>query len=195
MAIQEINELKQLDFAKQLTFAYLICERLYPNYLFFSNKYSFGNPTVLREAIDYVSSNIIKNESDKERINSFIKKVDKNIPQPANYNTVLASSALDACTAINESLDFLMDKKTSRLEDISTMATDSVDMYIQEKENLSYNTDKQFQQKIDNHPLMIKEVLIQKGIITYLHTISSINLSDIDTLIKLQSNNRGNLNL
>jgi uncharacterized protein YjaG (DUF416 family) len=36
MTIKEIDKLKDLDFEKQVTFTYLTCERLYPNYVYFS---------------------------------------------------------------------------------------------------------------------------------------------------------------
>lgn len=195
MAIAEINKLKELDFTKQLAFAYLTCERLYPNYVYFSKKYEFGNPDILRTAIDFLYSNLFDNKTDKVKINSIIKKVDKNIPEPADYDTILASSALDTCTTICESLDFLIDKDISRLDSISTFSTDTVHMYIDVTDNLDFNTDKNFQHKIDNHPLMIKEVSIQKGIISYLFKIKNIEPSDISTLLQLQENNKGSLSL
>lgn len=195
MAVAEINKLKELDFTKQLAFAYLTCERLYPNYVYFSKKYEFGNPGILRIAIDFLYSKLFDKMTDKVKINSIIKKVDKNMPEPAHYDTILASSALDASAAIIESLNFLVDKQTSRLDDISTMATDTADMYIQDVENLDYNTDKHFQQKIDTHPLMIKEISMQKGIISYLAKIKNIEPLDISTLLQLEENNRGSLSL
>lgn len=195
MAISEINKLKEVDFTKQLAFAYLTCERLYPNYVYFSKKYEFGNPDILRTSIDFLHSNLFDNKADKTKINSLIKDVDKNIPEPADYDTILASSALDASTVIIESLNFLIDKQTSRLDDISTMAIDTADMYIQDVENLDYNTDKHFQQKIDTHPLMIKEISIQKGIIAYLFKIKNIEPPDISTLLQLQEKNKGSLSL
>ena len=193
--IEELNKLKKLDFSKQRAFAYLTCERLFPNYVYFSKNYGFGNTHVLREAIDYIYNNLFSNTTDKIKIDSLINNVDKNIPEPVHYDTILASSALDACTVIIEALNFLIDKQLPRLDDISTMATDTADMYIQDKEALDYNTDIHFQQKIDDHPLMIKEIAIQKGIISYLANINNIELSDIDTLLELQGNKKGSLEL
>lgn len=195
MAIEEVNKLKGLDFTKQLSFAYLTCERLYPNYVYFSKNYGFGNSTKLREAIDFLYNSIFDTKVDTKKASSLIVTVESLTPQPANYDTVLASSGLDACGVIFEALNFLIDRQASRLDSISTMATDTADMYIQEKEALEFNTDKNFQQKIDTHPLMIKEISIQKGIISYLSNISTIDHSDIDTLIQLQENNKGSLSL
>jgi uncharacterized protein YjaG (DUF416 family) len=73
MHIEALNKLKQLDFSKQAAFAYLICERLYPNYVYFSNKYGFGKPNILRKAIDYLYNNFF--ESNLDKINFFWKKL------------------------------------------------------------------------------------------------------------------------
>jgi uncharacterized protein YjaG (DUF416 family) len=195
MIISELTQLKILDFTRQRTFAYLTCERLYPNYVYFSKTYGFGNPEVLREAIHYLYDNLFNKIVDKIKIASLSKKVEENIPQPADHATILASSALDACTAIIESLSFFVDNQTLRLENISTMATDTVAMYVHDTNGLDPNTDINFQQKINSNPLMLKEVAIQKGMISYLSKIDTLQSSDIDTLIHLQEDNIGSLRL
>ena len=195
MASLELTQLKNLDFTKQRTFAYLTCERLYPNYAYFAKKYEFGNPKVLREAIQYLYGNLLDKIIDKIKLVSLSKSVEENIPQPADYDTILASSALDACTAIIESLSFWVDGQASSLENISTMATDTVAMYIHDTNNLDPNTDPNFQQKINSNPLMIKEIAIQKGIISYLSKIDILQPLDIDTLVHLQENNIGSLRI
>lgn len=196
MAIEELNKLKDLNFKKQAAFAYLICERLYPNYVYFSDNYNFGNPKVLREAIDYLYLNLFESNLDKNKINSLIKKVNKNTPEPGEFDTGLASSALDACTSIYESLNFLIDKKFSRIKDTSTFATDTVHMYIQDIDKLDFNQDKNFQQKIKNHPLMKKEIAMQSGIISFLNNTKVFDFGDLQTLLRLQENNKkSNLDL
>jgi hypothetical protein len=108
----------------------------------------------------------------------------------------LASSALDACSAICESLNSLGDVKFSRIKNISTFATDTADMYIQDIESLDFNTDKNYQQKIDNHPLMKKEVAMQSGIIIFLSNSKTFDFSDLQTLLHLQENDKkSNLDL
>jgi uncharacterized protein YjaG (DUF416 family) len=196
MAIVEINKLKDLDFNKQLAFAYLTCERLYPNYIYFSANYDFGNPDVLRKAIDYVCLHLFTKKIDATKINLLITNVSKNTPDTEDYATIFVSSALDACTTINESLDFLIDKKFSRIEDISTFGIDTVNMYIREIEAIDFNKEKHFQQKIDSHPLMQKEITIQSGIITFLCNSKTFDFEDLQTLLHLQENNKkGSLNL
>jgi uncharacterized protein YjaG (DUF416 family) len=196
MALEELNKLERLDFTKQLTFAYLTCERLFPNYVYFSRNYNFGNPDVLREAIDYLYLNIFEKHFDKIKIKNLTKKINSNTPDPGEFSTVLASSALDACATISESLDFLVDRKILKLKNISTYATDTVDMYIQHIEALDFNKNKNFQLKIDNHPLMKKEIEIQTGIISFLSHSRTLDFGDLQTLIQLQeSTKKSNLDL
>jgi uncharacterized protein YjaG (DUF416 family) len=181
-----LTQLEELSFSKQLAFAYLTCERLYPNYAYFADNYHFGNKTVLREAIDYIYNNLLVYAPDKIVVEDLISQVDAATPKPEEFDTILASSALDACGAIHETLHFLTDKTLTRLDSISTFATDTVDMYIQELEDLNFNSDIEFQQKIDNHPIMKRELSIQGGIITYLSKIDTLGPQDISTLIELQ---------
>jgi uncharacterized protein YjaG (DUF416 family) len=62
MAIEEITLLEKLDYNKQLTFAYLTCERLYPNYVFFSDNFDFGDKQILREAIDLIYNSVLETD-------------------------------------------------------------------------------------------------------------------------------------
>lgn len=196
MNIETITKLKGLNFTKQLAFAYLTCERLYPNYVYFSDNFHFGNPQVLREAIDLLCSNIFEPIPDKNTIRFQKKALNKNIPDTENFSTIFVSLALDACTAISDSLDFLFDKDFSRIQNIFTYATDTVSAYIQEIDNFNYNTDKNFQQKIESHPLMQREIMIQSGIISFLNSGKSFDYEDLQTLLTLQeNNNKSNVDL
>lgn len=196
MEIKELNKLKDLDFPKQAAFAYLTCERLYPNYVYFSHNYGFGNTSVLREAIDYIYDNIFEQNADENKIHTIIQKVEKNTPDTDDFNEIFVSSALDTCSCILDSFDFLMDKDFSKIQSIATYGMDTIDMYIQEIENLDFNIDKDYQSKIESHPLMEKEVAIQNGIINFLITSKNLDYGDIQTLLRLQENeNRGSLNL
>ncbi len=194
MAIKEIELLKELDTTKQLTFAYLTCERLFPNYVYFSNNFDFGDPHILRDAIDYLYQNIFEIKTDYHKIELLINEVEKNTPDTEDFTTHFVSSALDACTTICDSLDFMVDKDFTRIETISLYATDTISMYIQEIENLNFIIDKEFQKKIDNHPFMQKELSIQIGIIAFLRNRKVIDFDDIHTLLQLQDN-KGSLGL
>jgi uncharacterized protein YjaG (DUF416 family) len=190
MDIKAMTKLKESDFNKQLAFAYLTCERLYPNYVYFSNNFDFGTPQILREAIEFLRVNIFEQSPDKNKIKFLKRRVDKNTPDTEDFTTIFVSSALDACTALSDSLDFLVDKDFTRIENVSTYATDTVSMYVQDLDNLDYNADKNFQQKIESHPLMQREITIQLGIISFLNKRKILDYEDLQTLLNLQENNK-----
>jgi uncharacterized protein YjaG (DUF416 family) len=196
MAAIEINLLKELDFKRQLAFAYLTCERLYPNYVYFSDHFGFGIPSRLRKAIDLLYDSLLTETYELDRVKSIGLSIENIIPQPSDYATILASGAMDACHVVQESLDFLLDKNSSRLDYVSRYAIETVEMYIDDKEQLDFNTDQDFFKKLATHPLMEKEISIQNGIISFLSKSKSVDYEDVQTLLRLQAiNKKSNLGL
>jgi uncharacterized protein YjaG (DUF416 family) len=51
------------------------------------------------------------------------------------------SAALDAGTAVVETLQSLLDGDSKQIVDVASFCRDTVDMYIQERDHLDYNTD------------------------------------------------------
>lgn len=183
-----------VEFRKKLIFGYLTCQRLFPNYVYFSTRYNFGNPEIIRGYLTDIRKIIVSGTGDIE-FKGHEKNIENVMPTPHEFESVLASSALDACAGIIELISFIQDKDISRIESISTLAKDSVDMYIQEKENLDISSP-DFEAKIANHYLMKREIDIQKGILDFLSRFENINEEDLITLEKLQANNGlGNLDL
>jgi hypothetical protein len=96
---------------------------------------------------------------------------------------------------IYESLNLTKKTDADRiLTEISTMATDAIDCFIQVRDDMEYGEDG-FEEKILSDPLMLNEVDIQKGIISFLYQRDNVDVEDILTLLHLQNNNKtGNLN-
>jgi uncharacterized protein YjaG (DUF416 family) len=153
----DLSRLKNLDFKRQLAFAYLTCERLSPNYVNFSKKYGFGTSGLLKQVILDIENMLFLPDSKFANANSTIKSISENIPEPANFDTILASSALDCCTAITETIEFIVDRKLIRLNSISTMATDTVSMFAHDRNNLN-PLDSGFFHKVNNDHLIANEI-------------------------------------
>jgi uncharacterized protein YjaG (DUF416 family) len=66
--------LKKLSFQKQLAFAYLSCERVYPNYQYFVEKFNFGDHAILRMAIEYVRESLF-NTINQQRVETFYTRL------------------------------------------------------------------------------------------------------------------------
>lgn len=192
MKPEDTDKLIKLDYTSQLAFAYLTCERLYPNYVYFSENFHFGDPQALRTPIDYIYSNMFSHYIDLPGISSFVDEIDKNNPET---DTALAAAASFACAATGTSLDFFCNKDIERLKEIAGMATESLFYYIQEKERLD-DLDDDFEDKINQHPLMQREEAIQTGILRFLINTKKLDYEDISMLIGLQeSEKKGSLGL
>jgi uncharacterized protein YjaG (DUF416 family) len=196
MAIKEIDLLNQLDITKQLTFAFLTCERVFPNYVYFSANYNFGNPAILREAINFIYESIFNiNNIDKSKVDTLLLKIHNVTPHTNNFTTFYATIAMYSGGVIFESINLFKKKLSNQIIlDISTMSTDAIDCFIQERDDMDY-ADPNFEEKILNDSLMQTEVEIQKGVISYLMKVKYVDTADIATLLKLQDSYRDRFTL
>lgn len=160
-------------------FAGLICERMYPNYIFFSEREQWGDNTLLEEALVINYSCIKNNEIDKKEIKRLIKNLEKISPDLDEF-TDSASYALDACSAFDELLNYLLDNDIEHIYNVSEASTNTVDMFIQELEK--YESDSDLEHKIATNKYMLAEVNFQKMIISKLKEIPIINNKVIEDL-------------
>lgn len=177
-----IEQLKDVSFLNKLAFAYLNCERLYPYYVYFSLNFSFGSISAVRKAIDNIRRHLLGDVLSNDEIQQNIDDVNTNTPDTEDFITVHASSALDACCAVLNSLQFLFDRKFDHLMDISRYGTDMVDRYLNSHIDVDVLSP-ELEQSILNDPLMKKEILYQNEIILFLTSHSSLKQSDIDYLV------------
>lgn len=76
-----------------------------------------------------------------------LPKVDNITPNTEDFGN--ASYALNACSAVYETLEFLINKDQKHILNIGSYLTDTIDFKIQEDDELS-------EVQIDNHPMMIE---------------------------------------
>lgn len=168
--------LKPLSFQKKLIFGALICEKLYPNYEYFSRNNSWGDITILQNAISIIYQNVFRNDLYSEsEIQNLIDEVENITPNTENFKGILVSFALDACTSVLSTLNFIIDGETENIIDVATYARDTVDMYIQERDNLDVN-DKMLDMKIEQDIFMQREMQRQYVIIKLL--LEKIEITD-----------------
>lgn len=180
-----LKKLESTNSNNQLAFAYLTCKRLYPNYVYFSKQFNFGDPGKLKDNIELIYKILLKASWLKSEIEDKIVSLDSLIPLPENFDTILASSAMDAGTGIEETSSFLLDNDFRRICDISTFATDTVYMFIEDRESENRKI-KNIEDFIYNVPLMKDEIRLQNEIIDYLTAIADVRIVDIDALTGLQ---------
>lgn len=172
------RRLMPLKNEQKLLFAVLTCERLYPNYEYFQNTFSWGDSKVLSNAIGIIYQNLIKKDLfEKSEIQELINEIDVITPDTEDFSEIFVSFALDACTSLYSSLNFILDQKLEHVVDVAIYARDTVDMFIQERDNLSYDL-VNVEDKIATDPLMIHEKVRQIDVIDRLSLKKSTKIDN-----------------
>src|ERR1700744_4232274 len=94
---EEVKEaLTPISNKGKILFAALICERLYPNYVFFQQTYNWGNTDVLKESLGIVYEYILTDDLiTSQVIESAIMSIDSVTPNTEDFSGILVSFALD----------------------------------------------------------------------------------------------------
>lgn len=194
MAIAEINELKEFDMQKQLTFAYLASERFCYISEFFAKQYKYGDASIFREAINFIYDAILAPESiAKNRLENFLQSIFTNAPSTNEFPDFHGTIAMYSRGIIYESLNVAKNEENSRaLTDISDLAINIIDCYVQIRDEMDYG-DENLEEKILNDDSMQTELNLQKGIISYMAKIDRIEASAIATLMRFQEEKNSGL--
>jgi uncharacterized protein YjaG (DUF416 family) len=172
------SSLSTISSKGHVLFAVLICERLYPNYVAFQKTFNWGNHEVLQEAIALLRQYLIKEDLFEEsEIEEIIERVDTITPHTEKFPGIITSFALDACTSVYSTLSYLLDKNVDNIADVASYARDTVDMYIQEIEDLKAN-DPKLEEKIAGNEFMILERRAQRELLKKLSVMNLEKVSD-----------------
>lgn len=122
----------------KLQLAMDICKKLYPDYVNYSLKHSFGDPTILQQAIAYLEDVINTKSADHIEIKRLKVSLDNIIPDTKDFQGWDCSYALNACAAVCELLEFIKDSSDKHISDICSLMIDTVDFKIaEENEHIS----------------------------------------------------------
>jgi uncharacterized protein YjaG (DUF416 family) len=160
--------LDQLTAMRRVVFGAACCERLLPNYAAFAHEVQWGQPEILRAALDYVWHVIDSGNVDRAEINRLVEECDAVIPDTEDFDTSSVSAALDAGSAVVETLRALLDGDSQRIVDVASFCRDTVHMYIQDRDQLDYDSDPLFETKIMQDPLMERELGRQSAVLSEL---------------------------
>jgi len=162
----------------KLLFASLLCERLQPHYIAFEENYKWGDKELFENALTLLYGFIINNDSaSDDEIKELIVNIDLNTPDMEDFGSALSSFALNACTSVNSALNYILDSNVNHVMDIISYTLDTLDMYIQEKENMNtYDPTRDIQIDYDN--FMIDEKRYQLDLVEKLLTIDLNNITD-----------------
>lgn len=179
------KELSKLSNKARLIFGAITCDHLYPNYTHFQRKINWESSQVLREAIDAIYQHIADDSPGVSKdIPSLMDQVELNaLLFPGGHPGIKAHLALNACTVVLSSLEYIITSDPDCVVAIATYARDTVDTYIRLRDGLE-NCEAVTGPEIDDDPLMIGEKQRQLKLIRAISEadISKVNYALIQNL-------------
>jgi len=148
------NQLSLLPKNKLINFGLNICERLLPDYIDFYHEFNWGDPEILRKAIQYVKDSPI-DAVNEEKVKQLLADLEAVLPDTEEFTDPLGSYGLNAACAVFELLEYLIDPEQDHLLNISSTITDTIDFKLSEQD------DDLSEEEIANHPELLKEWLYQ----------------------------------
>lgn len=145
----------------RLAFGLGCSERLYPNYLAFQRECGWGEPSVLRHALDFAWSVLEGAGPSTTRIKSLMQGVREAEPETEDFDTILVSSALDAAAGAGLIREFIDGDDVNKISELASLCRDTVDMFVQHLESLEPH-DPELEDKILRHRLMQRELKRQE---------------------------------
>lgn len=190
-----LKSLEKLNDQQLIAFCYLCSKYMIDNYIFFSKKYNWGDIFILNDTLNTINKILISKKKENINLNKMILSVDKQIPDTNDFSSLLCSFALDSSNCILETLKFINTNKVENVKNVATFCRDTVDMFIQEIEDLNYN-DTKIEEDISNHELMLSELCRQKELINKIKLENDFNQAVIDKLDNInKKTKKPNLNL
>jgi uncharacterized protein YjaG (DUF416 family) len=133
-----------------IVFSIDICKRLIDDYVDFYNKYNWGDPDILKEAIKYCEETEF-GQMDKEKVIDLIHKVERITPDTEDFENIEVTYALNSSCAVLDLLEFIIKQDKIYISNIISYVIDTIDFKIQDTENSFTN------KELENHPKIIEE--------------------------------------
>jgi uncharacterized protein YjaG (DUF416 family) len=135
-----------LSAERLLHFALSVCKKLYFDYENFSVKHKWGNADLLMDAINFCEQ-AKTNSLEKAQVEVVLAEVVAITPDMDEFGDEMASYGLNACIAVQYTLEFLLTKDPMAIVYVGTCLTDTIDFRVQEGKSLN-------EEQVDNHPLL-----------------------------------------
>lgn len=125
-----IQELHALPLKHRVAFTASCCERLFPNYQAFTVMENWGNPKILRQALDEVWRFLKGDALSKEHIHGLIRACEAVIPDTEDFTTIFTGAAVNAGAAIIYTLESCLDGSPERLALVGRVAITTLYEYL-----------------------------------------------------------------
>lgn len=165
--------------------AALVCDKLYPNYLLFTETNNWGNPSLFRAGIALLFEAAAVGRRPVSEAQKLDNELDSAFPDLDDFTSSEASYAFDASSALASALNFLITEEKEHVVNCSVTAFDTVDMFVQMLHQMEPN-EPNMEQLINGDPYMQREVERQRQVLNLLSARSIISLDLIAQLRQQQ---------
>ncbi len=184
------DQLTKIECKRQLAFGAACCERLVPNYSAFQKDTGWGSIQPIREALNIVWSSLCGYCPNSKDIKQLLASCEAVAPNSDDFKSSYVSFAQDADFAVCGLLDYLLESNIEKISQAAIYATDSVDLYVQEIENMDPN-DVKFEHNILTHRFMQRELQRQKDDLDFLRQVPELNTAVVELFQDSCSNGGG----
>jgi hypothetical protein len=94
----------------------------------------------MQDCLNYCKTCDNKNQNDIDRLLKYKEQIAQYIPDTENFPQLQASYALNAGTALEDTIDFILNHDETELLNISSYSTDTKDFKIQEESTITDQT-------------------------------------------------------
>jgi len=182
------KEIAELPPAHRIAFAASCCERMIPNYSAFSRAEGWGDPAMMRTALNEVWQILQGKLVDAERIHQLQEYCNGAVPE-FDYlnNTIYAYGALQSAQSICHCLELCLNPTSPIVNKIVECVVNIVTEYIRIlKEDADSNwlnkTYAEQNEDIDNHPFTIREIAKQREDLQRLKEIATLDREFLEWL-------------
>lgn len=186
-----LHALAAMQSHQQLAFGAACCERMLPNYETFTQEVKWRDDGPLRRALDTVWKACEGLLPADPHVGDLLSECEHCAPDSAEFTSLYTSSAQEAAFAVCSLLDFLLDGEVDHIVSVPRYSTDSVDLFVQEREDMDPR-DPAREQRILEHPLMQQELGRQRR---DLLDSSRVPLDGRVAVLQLRSRAQGESNL
>jgi uncharacterized protein YjaG (DUF416 family) len=207
------DRLTKLNVKQKLAYCFAINYRLLPNYLPFFQEENWGNPVPLVNAMEYLWKILMGEPESIEKIHSLYDSIGEIIPDSDDFSSLNASLAQITCFSVGIVLDNFLQEDQKKLILPASYAVEAVESFVFNQVNKSVEEKKRFEpvekwreyldarqkiveQKIQEHPLMQRELSQQEKELSFIEKHPAMTHDDLLALNALWPNHKkSNLDL
>lgn len=179
----------------RVAFAASICERMLPIYELFSQEESWGDSTVLRNALDEIWQVLLKKQADAEKIEELTKACDQQTLH-ADYvrQSRLDCEAQQTVSAVCFTLESCLEPTSIKVLDVAQCVEETIYGFVTSRkfdddESWIEKSSEELENYVASDPLAVQEIAKQKQDLQRLKQVETLDRDFLEWLQISSSNN------